>query len=482
MDNDNIFFKRNSIFLLPYLLFVFSRQYIVFFTIIFSIPDKYKESVFFKVVIIYAIFMIVFNVFKIFIDWITFKYFIDDKAIYVQSGLLFKKKIKLSFDKIQNVMENTPFTFKIFKRTSLKIDLGVNTDDGKIELKMITKDECNDILEKITLLSKKEEDKDKTNDRYEENNIIYKVTNKEILIMSITSLKLILFIPFLMSLYSNISEYFTTDLIDKYIDKLMELTILSVVFLLVIFFFSLIYGYIITYIRFGKFSVFKGNNKNNLYIKSGFINLKVKSIPIDKIVTLNFTTNILFDYLKYHKVKAITLGEQFNMETNNDLLFPFIKKERTKSLLIKIIPDFLDEIDLKKLPYKSWVLNAIFYCPFIIIFVVLLNSNYSFYWLFLLMIFLLLYQCFKQSKKEYRFNCNEKTMKLKFGFLVKKTYITNFNNIEQIVIKQGILQRTFGTCNLTVFIKTNQTKGFKIQNIPYDDCKEMYNSLVSMYQ
>ncbi|MFE4047423.1 PH domain-containing protein [Priestia sp. YIM B13490] len=471
---NNISFRRNSIFLLPYSLFVLTRQYIIFFAMLFSIGSQYRENIIFKIIFIFSICMIIVNIFRIFIDWITFKYLVDGKAIYIESGLFFKKKIKLSFDKIQNVMEKTPFTFKVLKMTSLKIDSGVDTDDGKIELKMIKKSECNDILEKVTLLSKKEEYN--IHDKCEENDMIYQINNKEIFIMSITSLKLILFIPFLMSIYHQISEYFTTTLIDKYIDSLKDLanlTTLSIILLILIFLLSLIYGYVVTYIKFGKFSVSRGYD--SLYIKSGFINLKFNSIPIDKIISLNFTTNIFFNWLKYHKVKAITLGETFNTEANNALLFPFIKKEKTKSLLENITPDLLDTILLKKLSWKSGFLNLISYCPFIIILTALLILQNSLSLLFISIIIILLYQYFKQTKKKYGFNYNKKIIKLQFGFFVKKTYITSFDNIEQIVIKQGILQKCFGTCSLIIFIKTNQTKCFRIQNILYSDCEKIYN-------
>src|SRR5699024_3279287 len=144
----------------------------------------------------------------------------------------------------------------------------------------------------------------------------YSMSFKEILLISITSLYFLAFIPLAISGYVRLDELFE---IDQYTDTVVNLLKASYILIALL----ILVEFFISYLRYEKYKV--TSNDERIFIKKGILSISHFSIPKNRINGIIIKKPFFRRLFGIVEVQIITLGDLFdNEETQTDVLFPFI--------------------------------------------------------------------------------------------------------------------------------------------------------------
>ncbi|MFP3842340.1 PH domain-containing protein, partial [Bacillus safensis] len=200
----------------------------IFFCIFLSVLFGFSSiSIFSKVGFLIVAVFVVYKIITILLEWKHFGYDLNEEELYLEKGRFITVKRHFPIKSIQGVHQNSTFFHRLFDLTSLLIDVGSSNNDHVVKLHMITTSEASRIKKHLT---------DKSSDNvlikidFEEpieqnaQKLHYEIQMKEILIASLTSLRLLFFLLLIYSVYSEINQFFS---LEKYIDRLVSFAMSS---------------------------------------------------------------------------------------------------------------------------------------------------------------------------------------------------------------------------------------------------------------
>lgn len=448
----------------------------IFLTVILNLNSN---SLFLEYKNLLICLFIIYKIISIILEWKNFGYFFTNKELFVQNGCFIKVKRHIPLKNIKGLNQNTNFFHRLLGFTSLLLDIGANEKEGFVKLDMVTHTEANNIKQHLRNYSSLSiEEKSENYESNIESSIKqknnYKLSFKELIIGSITSLKPIFFWTFLYSIYSQIEEYFS---LDKYFDNTISfftsswyVEIIGIIFLLIL---SLIYGIIKNYLQYGDLSVTSDNNQ--IYIQKGKIDITEFSIQKDQIQAIIISSSVFKKITGLVKVKVISTNdkEDEDIKTSN-ILFPFIHEKELKKLMPNLLPNFKISENMDKIPKSSVmlkILRIIPACTFVAIIVHFFIPNL---WYIIISIFtiIVINQIFNGLFSKYILN--EETLQIKTYSFSTKLFITNKSKIEELKITETFLQRKLGLSSCIITSRANPVKITKIQDIPKSSSEYYY--------
>ncbi|MEK4504337.1 PH domain-containing protein [Bacillus sp. FSL R12-0069] len=448
-----------------------SIQEIIFISIFFTvILNLNSNNMFIEYKNILIVLFIMYKLISIILEWKNFRYYLTEKELFVRNGRFIKVERHIPLKNITSLNQNTNFYHRLFGVTSLLLDIGANEKESFVKLDMITHIEANNIKQHLNnygVISMEELGEYETNIECPIKQINdYKISSKELIIGSITSLKPIFFCTFLYSIYSHVEEYF---LLDNYLDSIISvftsswyIETLGVILLLIL---SLIYGIIKNYLQYGDFSVASDNNQ--IYIQKGKINITEFSIQKDQIQAIIISSSFFKKITGLVRVKVLSTHDKDveDMKTSS-ILFPFIQEEELKKLLPKLLPNFKINENMHQIPKSSIVvklLRVIPTCVFFSIIIFLYEPDFM-YIASSIFLIVIITQIFNGIFTKYLLT--QKSLYIKTYFLYSKLVITNNSKIEELKIVETLLQRKLRISSCMVIFRANPVKTIKIQDIP----------------
>ncbi|MCI0768323.1 PH domain-containing protein [Bacillus sp. TL12] len=454
--------------------------WIVFFAIFIS---SNSNPIFLIVGVVAGVVYLIYNFVSIFLDWKHFKYVFTDKEMYIYEGRFIKENRFIPLERIQGISQNTHFFHRLFGLTSLLLETGSNEKKSSIKLEMITYEEAARIQEHlghIGFIPKKEnesdiqqveliESKDISRDKH------YKMAPKEILVKSLMSLKLLLLIPLIQEIYSNINDFISIDgyinEITSFFQKSWFLMTLGILILLLM---SLAYGIIKTYIQYGNFEV--TSDQHRIFVRTGVFNETEFSIPKEKIQAININTNLLKRWFGLVQVKIISITDMEDKEMRTaKVLFPLIDKNRALSLIPEILPTFKIDTRMISIPKYTIFIKMVRSSYIWIISTILTYYFWSEFWYIPIILFVLvntsqILNCFYSGYK-----LNGEFIQLQRGGFSTNLFITNRKNIEELEIIESGIQSPFGLVTLQTSTRAKPVKKTKISDIPKDVAIHYYH-------
>ncbi|MBY0595924.1 PH domain-containing protein [Bacillus bingmayongensis] len=454
--------------------------WIVFFAIFIS---SNSNPIFLIVGVVAGVVYLIYNFVSIFLDWKHFKYVFTDKEMYIYEGRFIKENRFIPLERIQGISQNTHFFHRLFGLTSLLLETGSNEKKSSIKLEMITYEEAARIQEHlghIGFIPKKEnesdiqqveliESKDISRDKH------YKMAPKEILVKSLMSLKLLLLIPLIQEIYSNINDFISIDgyinEITSFFQKSWFLMTLGILILLIM---SLAYGIIKTYIQYGNFEV--TSDQHRIFVRTGVFNETEFSIPKEKIQAININTNLLKRWFGLVQVKIISITDMEDKEMRTaKVLFPLIDKNRALSLIPEILPTFKIDTRMISIPKYTIFIKMVRLSYIWIISTILTYYFWSEFWYIPIILFVLvntsqILNCFYSGYK-----LNGEFIQLQRGGFSTNLFITNRKNIEELKIIESGIQSPFGLVTLQTSTRAKPVKKTKILDIPKDVAVHYYH-------
>ncbi|AKG05849.1 hypothetical protein AAV35_013980 (plasmid) [Salimicrobium jeotgali] len=420
-----------------------------------------------------------YNIISILLQWRYFGYYLLENELFVRKGRFLKEARYVPYERVQGINQYTPLLHKLLGYTMLLLDLGANEKEGSIKLDMLTYKEAERIKQHLTMNGatsvKAQNDSSENGISISKSSLYvnhYEISKEEIVIGSLTSLKIVLFSTLIFSTYSDIQQFFS---IESYVNQILAF-LLSSWWITTLVLFSLVtvsigYGLIKTYAQYGGFVVNSDNER--IYIHKGKVNNTAFSIPKVNVQALTLKSTLIHKLLGIVKVKVISTNSKEDGEVlTSNILFPFIKEEKAKKIITEMLPKFRINNDMVHLPKSSIVIKVIrtSYIWIITSFLVYFYAP-SFWYLALLITILTisgqimngLFSSYSLSKEHFQ---------MKKCFFSFRTFFTPTSNIEELKYSNNLFQNLFGLSSLIITTRANPVKITKLLDFPHENAQD----------
>lgn len=433
----------------------------------------------------FILFCIIYRLISIVLTWKNFGYRLSNNCICVKNGRFIKKNRYIPFERVQGINEYTPFFHRILKLKILLLDLGTNDKEASIKLDMLTYHESENIKKQLinygaipyeNSTELKGGDSKSNFDQYSSKKMVYEISNSEIILGSLASLKLVLFFTLMYSIHDNINRLFTIDLkIDSVFNFFISTWWLMIIGVLALFILSVGYGVFQTYLRYGNFRV--SSDKNRIYINKGKLSETEFSVEINRIQAVTIHYSIFYKLTGLVKVRILNTNEDDNVEVQaTDILFPFIKENIAKSLINEILPQFSVHDSMIRVPKSSIFLKLLRTSYLWISIPLLIHFYLPSFWLISIVFVTCLITSQILGGLFNAYSIKGDSLQLKKCRLGVTILITSQTKMEEYNFSQGLLQRFLQQSTFKFTSRTNSSKNIKMLDVPFDVSKKLYVS------
>ena len=442
-----------------------------------------SSSIYLKYSGLAAIIYLTLRVFFIYLKWYHFKYQFTKKGIYIYEGRITKKKRFIPLERIQNVSSHTSLFNRLFRLTTIILETGGNENESSIKL-MISQKELQRIHNylKVSTIDKafstksinyQEINKPNSKDS-STTDVHYEMDLKTVFKASLTSLKMIFFIPVLYTLYNNIDGFLSVDkFLEKTINLFNQSIILTAIGIFLLFALSLLYGFFKTYFQIRNFQV--TSDEDTIFIKKGILTQAEFSIPKEKIKAISLDSTIFKKALGLVTVKVITSGEKEDNELRNaSVLFPIVNKNKAFQLLSIVVPEFKINPNMIKVPIYSIVPKIIRSSYIWIVALIVTYYLYPEYWYASLSLSILVIVSQVLNGVYTSYNLQGEFIQIQKGSFFTKFFITSRIKIEHLQVTESALQRSLGLVSLQIVVRARPYKTIRIHDIPKDMAAHSY--------
>lgn len=449
-------------------------------------------------IIAISIFTVIFILFPIY-GWIVKKFEVKEKSIIYSVGLINKRIIEIPFDKVTTIDIKKNIIDRIFKVVTLKIDSGAILNVGQeIKLKLKAKEgyEIRNLINNSVIKDIDNENSEVNETNIDINNIMKKVSFKDICIYTLSKSKLLFLITsfFLVSEFiSNIDEISNFGIMKKIENEisfewinsvdLLKLILLAIGIYIVLYIFINIIYTLFEWVKLYDFTLYKGDN--DIKIKYGLLTVKEYSIPKDKIYAIILKQSFILQLINKYSIEVITSG--YGDEQNEQaLIYPIASKEFINNELSKIIPELIISEEgskpSKKVLDRFIVFRSIILIAFILPIFILLPNDILILKL-LVSLILIIYNIILGyiNYKNTSLFINKDIIISSSGNIKKLTTIVKQEFLEGIEIRDNMFLRRRNICHYKFHIYRTAisiTNLVKVKNMDKDLIKDIEENLV----
>ncbi|EQB38557.1 MULTISPECIES: PH domain-containing protein [Virgibacillus] len=454
----------------------------IFFCIFLSFVFGFSStSIFSAYGISLIILFVIYQIVSILLEWKHFGYSIDEEELFIKKGRFVTLHRHFPLANIQGLHQNTTFFPRLFGLTTLLIDAGSSDKNDSIKLEMISFQEANHIKTTLSDLGKvyiteEENRKDIEKNSQEITSIKkhYEIKRREILIASLTSLRLLFFLTLIYSVYSEVNQFFQIDayvgdIIGFFQSSWFRLT-MGIIILICL---SIVYGVLKTYLQYGEFNV--TSDPYRIYIEKGKLNTAHFSIPKDRIQALSINSGFIHKFLNIVKVKMISSSDTDEDVKASHILFPFIHKNKAKKLIPEVISAFEIEEDMTKIPTSSIIVKLLRTIYLWLFFPVMLYCFFPGFWYLATIMFSLTLVSQLLSSLFSSYALNGSFIQIKKGAIATKVFITSRDKIERLMVTETILQKKLGLSSIKIISRARPAKVTTMHDVPKDMAIRYYS-------
>ena len=341
------------------------------------------------------------------LKWKNINFIIEDNKLKYNCGVFSKKNLVISLDKITTVDLNQNIILMIFNLYKLKVDSGsVLSNESEFEI-ILKKEDALAFKNMLLTLNNNQNystsSEKSTKAKIKADSYIYTLSNKNLLLITLTKNYFILAITFSLYCVSVLTEAANTfninpdDILFDGINKLesfvgsgLGFIIIFSLLILVIIIVSILINIGLSYIKYYNFKAYKYNDYIN--IEYGLINKKRYSLPIKNINAITYKQNIIKRIFKLYTLEITSIG--YGDEKKEEaILYPIGKKDMLNKIVSDLLPSFIIKEEIISPPKKSLIrfifMPTLIYSLFLIIFFIYVET---FLFLFVPLLFILIVQ------------------------------------------------------------------------------------------
>jgi len=335
--------------------------------------DRIEELVLRIIIPIGLLFL---NIVQGFISWWRFTYRLEDGELRIESGLLFKKKRFIPFERIQSISVSQGIIQRMFGLVKMSFETagGLETE---AELAAIPRREAKEIedyvkrakknllIEDASIVIELEHEGKPLSQKLEKPvECIYSMNFQEVFLVALTSGGAIGVIVGILAFLSEIGDIIPINL---FYDEAKALLASGILILIVTVLVVILLAYVIAIIRSVlKFANFKVEwDEENIMISHGVLEKKKTTVPLKRIQGIVIDENLIRGLFGYATVYILNAGGS-SVETGVDgriMICPFIKKDRISTVITRCLPDYKIDVSYTPVPKRAkplYILRSIF--------------------------------------------------------------------------------------------------------------------------
>ena len=316
--------KRIKSFILPIIAFTFSVT-----------RDSGRPLVYALIVsFVAAIFIFITS----FVSWLRYTYKLEHDELRIEEGIFVRKKRYIPYERIQSIDFSEGMLQRLFGLVKVQIETagGSGADEAEAVLSAISKEEAQLIQEYAATAEGNGtmEVKD-----VPEGRPVYKISTRQLLILSVTSGGVGVVISAVLALLSQVDDLIPFRRLASGFEKWAAPSLVLIAFLVFFgFFLAWVIALIGTMLKYANFKVMK--TENDLVITQGLLEKRQITIPLKRIQAIRISENMVRQFLGYATVYVESAGgSSANQEGSKVTLIPIVKLNQIQSI---IEPSFMN--------------------------------------------------------------------------------------------------------------------------------------------
>jgi putative membrane protein len=408
------------------------------------------------------------------LSWLRYTYILTEDELRIEEGIFVRKKRYIPYERIQSINFSEGMLQRLFGLVKVQIETagGNGAREAEAVLSAISKEEAQQVQEYAASVegNRTIEVKD-----IPEAYPIYKISNGQLLILSLTSGGVGVVISAVLALLSQVDDLIPFRKLASVFEKWDAS---SLVLIAIIVFFGFFLAWVLalmgTMLKYANFTVLKKDN--DLVITQGLLERRQITIPLKRIQAIRISENILRQTLGLATVYVESAGgSSANQEGSKVTLLPIVKLNQIGSIIELALGNYQFAANFTPLPkramwryiFRNWYIAV----PIVILSLILLKT-----WgllSFLLLGVMTLWAVFKY--KTAGWNLTDQQLILKYRTFIRTTVIMQKSKIQSLEIRESYFQQKRNLGTLEVFVKSGAGgAGGKVVDMEKEDIKKIY--------
>ncbi|MGJ7036172.1 PH domain-containing protein [Anoxybacillus eryuanensis] len=375
-----------------------------------------------------------------YMSWRRFTYRLEEHNMYIEQGIVVKKKRYIPFDRIQGISHSSGLLQRLVGVVQVHIETaGRQIDEPEVILSAVSIEEAKQI-ERAVHHQKREnmfiEIEYKTD-------IVFTLRFRDVLFLSITSGGVFGVIAAIGAFLSDFDNFIPFERLNIFFR--VDDTASTLVFLLVVLMIAYVLSVIGHLFRYMNFTVVKQNK--TITITTGLLQKKSISTSIERVQAIAVKESpicYLFGYVSVHLIHAG--GALDDGKHGSLVLFPLVRKNEVTSLVATCFPEYRLHNSFRSLCTRArwrYMLRSLYKVMLIPIIIIVFFQRFE--------TLLLLLPAVHVGYRSYRragVTIKSEQLALRSGWLTIKTVYMLKHRIQSLTISQTRMQQRLGLCTV----------------------------------
>jgi putative membrane protein len=395
------------------------------------------------------------------ISWLRFSFRVEEGELYIEQGVLVRKKIYLTSDRIQVIDISAGVVQRLFGLVAVEVKTaGSSSKEAKISA--LSREKAQALKVKLW-----QEHKEASMEEEENPYRTYSLDTPDLLVAATTSGRMGVALSIVGAGFSQIDQLIAEDQIYQFVENhiprstSLSLVVLSIIAILAC---SWLLSFLSTIIAYYDFEIEVRDSE--LLITRGLFEKTQLTIPFNRIQAVQVKEELMRQPFGYVSLVIESAGYG-DSQGNSATLFPLIKKGEMYSFLEEVLPEYNYKINgsHKRAPRRAlrrylfrmlwWTLPVI-----LLLWGTVPYGGYA--WLLLLPALLLGYQQYRDAG----IRSEDETLILSSRLLSKKTAIVKKYRTQATMLKRNPFQSRLDLQDFTIHVASgNQGRSFTVRDL-----------------
>lgn len=405
------------------------------------------------------------------LSWLRFTYSVVDGELRIEQGVLVRKNIYLSKERIQVIDIKAGILQRMFGLVEVEVKTaGSSSKAAKISAISLEKAEQ---LKASLRTSHKEETLDREQEETELKRI--ELSARDLVVTSFTSGSFGIALSIIGTLFSQLDQVLSEEEMLYYLERIIpaslstNMVLYSIVLVVLL---SWLLSFLGTLIKYFGFTL-RVSNKD-LIIRQGLFEQRQLTIPFNRIQAIQIKEGLLRQPLGYASIilESAGYGEK---EGNSTTLYPLIRKSKVQEFLQEVVPEFANPVFQSKPPRRA--LRRYLFRMILVSMIVIIPAwfylPYGEYAISLLLPAILL------GYAQYRdaaIGTSKDALTIRSRDFARTTAIIQKKRIQRVSLKQNPIQKHRDLVNFIVTVASgSQGRSFDIRELEEATASRYFN-------
>lgn len=455
---------RQSPLLIAYKGISILRNAIFFYIVLFIVKKDSTASVFEYGRAAFW-FIISFSVIYVIASWWRTTFTLDSQQLTKRSGVIIRETQQVPIAQLEQVTVNKHWFHRLTNTSACSYQLADANEVLTID--MMSEQQMEQLLLKESEPSV-------------QGDIIFQPTRKQLVKASFTSLRFLLAIPFLISVYSRVDHFINLEAHTvTFVENVKSHTSWLVVTIALYIAVSVLCALVFTFIKFGRDKVVKEGSQ--LTIRKGLIHESKVTLDIAHITGVELRQSLLKRMVGLAEIRL-----QFKSKDANELqsVYPYFEYEQALAFIDTYFPQFTVHGTQQKLTKASLIpkLGRATMLIAVIWLAGFLSQSWlpiAYYWLaaaltvIVLLGVLLAYQ-------QFTFVMQDEQLQLRHGIFGSSVTTIHLHNVCDIHVEQSMLQRLLGLQTMSLSAYSDKLADYRLKDVRVERLQALQQSYVQL--